>query len=66
AIQKYSGGQLTVTGPTATAGIFCTFPAEYLSLWGGIMDQVRLLLSFMNISMIILIICSNTAAIFYK
>ncbi|MEQ2281300.1 hypothetical protein AMECASPLE_028873, partial [Ameca splendens] len=39
AIQKYSGGQLTVTGPTATAGIFCTFPAEYLSLWGGIMDQ---------------------------
>ncbi|KAM4550517.1 aquaporin-10b [Fundulus diaphanus] len=40
AIQKYSGGQLTVTGPTATAGIFCTYPAEYLSLWGGIVDQV--------------------------
>lgn len=40
AIQSYSGGVLTVSGPTATAGIFCTFPAEYLSLWGGFADQV--------------------------
>lgn len=40
AIQSYSGGELTVSGPTATAGIFCTFPAEYLSLWGGFADQV--------------------------
>ncbi|XP_041823209.1 aquaporin-10b [Melanotaenia boesemani] len=40
AIQTYSGGHLTVTGPTATAGIFSTYPAAYLSVWGGIMDQV--------------------------
>lgn len=40
AIQTFSGGQLTVTGSTATAGIFSTYPADYLSLWGGIVDQV--------------------------
>ncbi|XP_056154928.1 aquaporin-10b [Lampris incognitus] len=40
AIHSYSGGMLTVTGPTATAGIFSTYPANYLSLWGGIVDQV--------------------------
>ncbi|KAK7898903.1 hypothetical protein WMY93_019756 [Mugilogobius chulae] len=40
AIRWFSGGDLTVSGPTATAGIFCTFPAEYLSLWAGFVDQV--------------------------
>uniref|UniRef100_A0A3Q3X967 Uncharacterized protein n=1 Tax=Mola mola TaxID=94237 RepID=A0A3Q3X967_MOLML len=40
AIQAFSGGELTVTGPTATAGIFSTFPADYLSVWGGVVDQV--------------------------
>lgn len=40
AIQTYGGGELTVTGPTATAGIFSTYPADYLSLWGGVVDQV--------------------------
>ncbi|KAM9737275.1 aquaporin-10b [Menidia menidia] len=40
AIRTYGGGQLTVTGPTATAGIFSTYPADYLSLWGGVIDQV--------------------------
>uniref|UniRef100_A0A3B3U0Z5 Aquaporin 10b n=1 Tax=Poecilia latipinna TaxID=48699 RepID=A0A3B3U0Z5_9TELE len=40
AILSYSGGQLTVTGQTATAGIFSTYPAEYLSLGGGFLDQV--------------------------
>ncbi|XP_075306573.1 aquaporin-10b [Odontesthes bonariensis] len=40
AILMYSGGQLTVTGPAATAGIFSTYPADYLSLWGGVIDQV--------------------------
>uniref|UniRef100_A0A8C6WFS7 Aquaporin 10b n=1 Tax=Neogobius melanostomus TaxID=47308 RepID=A0A8C6WFS7_9GOBI len=40
AIQSYSGGELTVSGPNATAGIFCTFPDEYLSLLGGFIDQV--------------------------
>lgn len=41
AIQAYSGGVLAVSGPTATAGIFSTYPADYLSLWGGVVDQVR-------------------------
>ncbi|XP_036423053.1 aquaporin-10b isoform X1 [Colossoma macropomum] len=40
AIFYYSGGHLTVSGATATAGIFSTYPAEYLSLWGGVVDQV--------------------------
>lgn len=40
AIQTYGGGELTVTGPTATAGIFSTYPADYLSMWGGVVDQV--------------------------
>uniref|UniRef100_UPI0037E83D80 aquaporin-10b n=1 Tax=Semicossyphus pulcher TaxID=241346 RepID=UPI0037E83D80 len=40
AIWLYSGGELTVTGPTATAGIFSTYPADYLSVWGGVIDQV--------------------------
>lgn len=40
AIQAYTGGELTVTGPTATAQIFSTYPADYLSVWGGIADQV--------------------------
>ncbi|XP_039675502.1 aquaporin-10b isoform X2 [Perca fluviatilis] len=40
AIQAYSGGELTVTGSTATAGIFATYPADYLSMWGGVVDQV--------------------------
>lgn len=41
AIRVYGGGELTVTGPTATAGIFATYPADYLSVWGGVVDQVR-------------------------
>lgn len=55
AIQAYGGGELTVTGPTATAGIFSTYPADYLSVWGGIADQVVvfffnfLLPSFINV-----------------
>jgi len=42
AIMAYSKGELTVTGVTATAGIFATYPADYLSVWGGVVDQVRL------------------------
>lgn len=41
AIMHFSGGQLTVDGVTGTAGIFSTYPADYLSLWGGVVDQVR-------------------------
>ncbi|CAN9503717.1 unnamed protein product [Ophioblennius macclurei] len=40
AIMEFGEGELLVTGPKATAGIFSTYPADYLSLWGGIMDQV--------------------------
>lgn len=29
-----------MTGPTATAGIFSTYPADCLSVWGGVVDQV--------------------------
>lgn len=40
AIYQYSGGNFTVTGPKATAGIFATYPAPYLSLHAGFLDQV--------------------------
>lgn len=42
AIQDYCGGNLTVTGVKATAGIFATYPASYLSLLGGFIDQVTM------------------------
>ncbi|KAM6474104.1 aquaporin-7-like [Liasis olivaceus] len=34
------GGNLTVTGPTATAGIFATYPAPYMSLWSGFLQEL--------------------------
>ncbi|KAK7124426.1 hypothetical protein R3I94_018709 [Phoxinus phoxinus] len=40
AIMDFTGGNLTVSGATATAGIFSTYPADYLSLWGGVVDQI--------------------------
>uniref|UniRef100_A0A8D3AB17 Aquaporin 7 n=1 Tax=Scophthalmus maximus TaxID=52904 RepID=A0A8D3AB17_SCOMX len=40
AIHDYCGGNLTVTGDRATAGIFATYPAPYLSLPAGFFDQV--------------------------
>ncbi|XP_060617165.2 aquaporin-7-like [Anolis sagrei] len=40
ALQEYTGGVLTVTGPTATAGIFSTYPAPYMSMWGGFFNEV--------------------------
>lgn len=40
AIYDYCGGNLTVTGVKATAGIFATYPAPYLSLFAGFIDQV--------------------------
>ncbi|XP_069482965.1 aquaporin-7-like isoform X1 [Ambystoma mexicanum] len=40
ALLDYCGGNLTVTGPCATAGIFATYPAPYLSIGGGFVDQV--------------------------
>ncbi|XP_029357241.1 aquaporin-7 isoform X2 [Echeneis naucrates] len=54
AIHDYCGGNLTVTGVNATAGIFATYPAPYLSLLAGFIDQVfgtaMLLLCLMALS----------------
>ncbi|XP_040889735.1 aquaporin-7 isoform X1 [Toxotes jaculatrix] len=54
AIHDYCGGNLTVTGIKATAGIFATYPAPYLSLLAGFIDQVfgtaMLLLCLMALS----------------
>eukprot|EP00071_Canis_lupus_P043504 XP_022277061.1 aquaporin-10 isoform X6 [Canis lupus familiaris] len=40
ALQNYTGGNLTVMGPKETASIFATYPAPYLSLNNGFLDQV--------------------------
>ncbi|XP_037018286.2 aquaporin-10 [Artibeus jamaicensis] len=40
ALQNYTGGNLTVTGPKETASIFATYPAAYLSVNNGFLDQV--------------------------
>ncbi|XP_051537377.1 aquaporin-7-like isoform X2 [Myxocyprinus asiaticus] len=40
AIHHYCGGNLTVSGPKATAGIFATYPAPYISIYTGFLDQV--------------------------
>ncbi|XP_015283010.1 PREDICTED: aquaporin-7-like [Gekko japonicus] len=39
ALQDYTGGNLTVIGPTATAGIFATYPAPYMSVWRGFIQE---------------------------
>nr|QFS21928.1 aquaporin 7 [Heteropneustes fossilis] len=40
AIYHYCEGNFTVFGPKATAGIFATYPAPYLSIQAGFLDQV--------------------------
>ncbi|NXH15647.1 AQP10 protein, partial [Bucco capensis] len=40
AIQHYSNGTLSVSGPRETASIFATYPAAYLSISNGFLDQV--------------------------
>lgn len=40
---EYSNGTLEVVGPNATAHIFATYPAPYLSLINGFADQVSAL-----------------------
>ncbi|KAM6474092.1 aquaporin-10-like [Liasis olivaceus] len=40
ALQNYTGGNLTVTGPTATVGIFATYPAPYMSLWSAFLQEL--------------------------
>ncbi|KAM9690738.1 LOW QUALITY PROTEIN: aquaporin-10 [Dama dama] len=39
-LQNYTGGNLTVAGPKEMASIFATYPAPYLSLSNGFLDQV--------------------------
>ncbi|XP_064146969.1 aquaporin-7 isoform X1 [Loxodonta africana] len=41
-INHFSGGHLTVTGPTATAGIFATYPPSHMTLWWGFLNEVLL------------------------
>lgn len=41
ALIKYTGGVFTIDGPNATAHIFATYPAPYLSTMNGLADQVR-------------------------
>ncbi|XP_078512051.1 aquaporin-3-like isoform X1 [Lissotriton helveticus] len=40
ALHVYSGGNWTVAGPQATAGIFASYPSEHLSVINGFTDQV--------------------------
>ncbi|XP_069615814.1 aquaporin-3-like [Ranitomeya imitator] len=40
AFHVYSGGNWTVYGPQATAGIFASYPSEHLSVLNGLADQV--------------------------
>uniref|UniRef100_A0A4X2LXB1 Aquaporin 7 n=1 Tax=Vombatus ursinus TaxID=29139 RepID=A0A4X2LXB1_VOMUR len=42
ALIRYTNGNLTVTGPRATAGIFATYPAPHMSLWKGFIDELFL------------------------
>lgn len=40
AIDQFEGGSMrTVTGPTATAGIFCTYPAEFMTKTGQFFSE---------------------------
>uniref|UniRef100_A0A915K880 Aquaporin n=1 Tax=Romanomermis culicivorax TaxID=13658 RepID=A0A915K880_ROMCU len=40
AINQFDGGIRQVYGPQATAGIFATYPQDYLSIGGGWIDQI--------------------------
>jgi aquaporin-9 len=40
AFTAFDGGLRQITGAQGTAGIFATYPAAYLSIWGGFVDQV--------------------------
>lgn len=40
AFNAFDGGTRAVLGPTGTAGIFATYPQPYLSIFGGLVDQV--------------------------
>src|SRR5262245_37708312 len=40
ALDAFDGGVRTVLGPQATAGIWATYPQPFLSIAGGVVDQV--------------------------
>lgn len=40
ALTAFDGGVRQVVGAQATAGIFATYPAPYLSMLGGVIDQI--------------------------
>ncbi|XGW12588.1 hypothetical protein V3C99_013343 [Haemonchus contortus] len=40
AINNFDGGIRAVIGPKATAGIFASYPANHLGLFGGLIDQI--------------------------
>ncbi|XP_054514172.1 putative aquaporin-7-like protein 3 isoform X2 [Pan troglodytes] len=39
AILHFSGGELMVTGPIATAGIFATYLPDHMTLWRGFLNE---------------------------
>uniref|UniRef100_A0A915B2Q2 Aquaporin n=1 Tax=Parascaris univalens TaxID=6257 RepID=A0A915B2Q2_PARUN len=40
AFMNFDGGERHVSGPLATAGIFATYPKSYLTVIGGLVDQI--------------------------
>ncbi len=40
AFNKFDGGTRLITGAKGTAGIFATYPQDYLSITGGLIDQI--------------------------
>ncbi|XP_025954213.2 aquaporin-7-like [Dromaius novaehollandiae] len=53
ALYDYTKGNFTVTGPTATAGIFSTYPAPYMSLMGGFLTEfIATMMLFLGILVI--------------
>ena len=52
AFNAFDGGVRAVTGAKATAGIFSTYPAPFLSSFGGLIDQ------FVGTAILLLVICA--------
>jgi glycerol uptake facilitator-like aquaporin len=42
AIRAFDGGNRTIFGVNATAGIFASYPAAHLGWFNGLVDQVRM------------------------
>src|SRR4029079_15258552 len=54
AFDAFDGGGRVVLGPKGTAGIFATYPQPYLSLAGGLIDQI------VGTAVLLLVICALT------